>query len=67
MVAPLLHRILNAPGDVQHAQRLAFPDPMNEGDLSSRDQRFEDFFNEKGIAFGQGVDGIQPLRLCVLL
>src|SRR5437667_4207115 len=43
MVAPLLHRILNAPGDVQHAQWLAIPGSTSEGDLSSRDQRFEEF------------------------
>ena len=63
MVAALLYRVCNAPWDVQLTQWLAIPGPISVGDLPGRDQRFEDFFDEKGIALGQSVDGIQKRRL----
>ncbi len=63
VVAALLHRVGNAAWDVQLAQWLAIPGPISVGDLPGREQRFEDLFDEKRIALGQGVDGIQKCRL----
>ena len=63
VLAALLHRVGNAPGNVQLAQWLAIPGPISVGNLTGRDQRFEDLFDEKGIALSQRVDGIQKSRL----
>ena len=58
-----MYRLGNAARDVQVTQWFAIPGPMIVGDLSSRHQRFEDFFDKERIAIGQGVDGIQKRRL----
>ncbi len=63
VVAALVHRVGNAPGNVQLTQWFAIPGPISVGDIPGCDQRFEDLFDEKGIALGQGVDGIQKRRL----
>src|SRR5207245_5337302 len=63
VVAALVHRVGNAPGNVQLTWRFAIPGPISIRDLPGRDQRFEDLFDEKGIALGHLVDGIQKRRL----
>src|SRR6266581_3394849 len=63
MIGALLHGILYAAWDVQLAELLALPAPLFVKNVSGLDERFEEFLDEKGIALGQGVHGIQQFDL----
>ncbi len=54
-----LHRVLDTAWDMEFPRWLAFPHLIGRNDGTGQDERFEDLFNEKGIALGQLIDGIE--------
>src|SRR6266849_7986196 len=58
-----LDGILDAAWDVQLAQLLALPATLLIKNVSGLDERFEQFLDEKGIALGKRVHGIQQFAL----
>src|SRR6266705_6359870 len=58
-----LDGILDATWDVQRARLLALPATVLVKNVSGLDERFEQFLDEKGIALGKRVHGIQQVAL----
>src|SRR5213595_1953028 len=58
-----LDGILDAAWDVQRASLLALPATMLIKNVSGLDERFEQFLDDKGIALGKHVHGIQQVAL----
>lgn len=42
--------------------RLAIPLSFGVENIACRNQRLQHFFDEKGVAFGQAIDGVQKLH-----
>ena len=58
----LAHRILDTARDVKFVDRLVLPRPVHKEDLAGRDKRFQYLFDEKRIALGERIDGVEGLR-----
>src|SRR5205807_4917046 len=63
MLGAQLDGILDAAWDVQLAQLLALPATVLVKNVPGLDERFEQFLDEKGIALGKRVHGIQQFAL----